>query len=303
MTAHRPVGRISDIGASMRRFLAFLFVGLATVSLRADDGPVTIKVKQPGVGDKVKETKTESTTQKVTATVMGMDMNKEDEASSKFVYIEEVVTKPAGAKRATKFKRVYESAELTKNGEKQDLNLAGKTVVIEKSGEGYTITVNGEEPTGTAAELLKKEFRKEKQVTEEDLLPKDPVKVGGTWKIALDKFAKDAEGEIDIDVAKSSGAGKLVKVYDKGGKKFGVMEITLDLTVNKIGGGGGQEVELKAGSKMKVVAVLDACIDGSLSTANGKITTTGELSGEVMGIVLKIGLNSVKDTTGEEVKK
>jgi hypothetical protein len=302
MTAHRPGGRTPDIGAPMRRTLAILVVGLAAVTLRADDGPVTIKVKQPGPGETIKETKTETSTQKIAATVMGMDMTKEEQETTKFVYTEEVVTRPAGAKRATKLRRTYETAERTKNGEKEDLALAGKTVVIEKAGDGYTITVDGKEPTGQAADLLKKEFRKEKQVDDEDLLPKQPVKVGGTWKIDLDQLAKDAEGELDIDVAKSTGTGKLVKVYDKGGKKFGVMEVTFDLVVNKAGGG-GQEVELKAGSKMKVVAVMDACIDGSSADGTGKITTTGDLTGSVMGIDLKITLNSVKNATSEDVKK
>ena len=303
MTAHRPDGRFTSNGVPMRRTLAILVVGLAAVTLRADDGPVTIKVKQAAVGDKIKETKTETGSQKVSFTVMGMDMNKEEQATSKFVYTEEVITKPAGARRATKLRRTYETAEMTKNGEKQDLDLAGKTVVIEKAGDGYTITVDGKEPTGPAAEILKKEFRKEKQVSEEDMLPKGPVKVGGTWKVDLDKFAKDAEGELEIDVAKSTGAGKLVKVYDKGGKKFGVMEITFDLAVNKVGGGGGQEIELKAGSKLKLVAVMDACIDGSANEVTGKVTATGDLAGAVMGIDLKIGLNSVRDSTSEDGKK
>ena len=287
----------------MRRTLAILVVGLAAVTLRADDGPVTIKVKKAGPGDRVKETKTETSTQKVAFTAMGMDMTKEDQGTTRFVYTEEVVTKPAGARRATKLRRVYEKAEVTKNGAKQNVGLDGKTVVIEKAADGYTITVDGSEPTGLAADLLKKEFRKEKQVDDEDLLPKEPVKVGGTWKIDLDKVAKDAEGELDIDVAKSTGTGKLVRVYDKGGKKFGVMEVTFDLVVNKVGGGGGQEVELKGGSKMKVVAVMDACIDGSSAEGTGTITTTGDFTGSVMGIDLKITLNSVRGATSEEVKK
>ena len=286
----------------MRHFLAILVVGLAAVTLRADDGPVTIKIKQPGPGEKVKETKTETTSQKISATVMGMDMTKEEQAVSKFVYTEEVISKPAGAKRPTKLRRTYETAELTKDGEKQDLDLAGKTVVIEKAGDGYTITVDGKEPTGLAADILKKEFRKEKQVNEEDLLPAEPVKAGGTWKIDLAKFAKDAADELEIDVAKSTGTGKLVKVYDKGGKKFGVMEITLDLALNKLGGDGGQQVDLKPGSKMKLVAVLDGCIDGSSADVTGKVTTTGDFTGTVMGIDLKIALTSVKEGTGREVK-
>ena len=287
----------------MRRVLALLALGLAAAALRADDGPVTLKIKQAGPGDRVKQTKTEENTNKVSFTVMGTDMTKDEKVVAKYVYTEEVLERPAGAKRPTKLKRTYESAELTKDGERQPLDLAGKTVVIEKAGDGYKITVDGQEPAGPAAEVLKKEFAKEKQVTDEDLLAKDPVKVGGTWKVDVAKLAKDAEGELDIDVARSSATGKLVKLYDKGGKKFGVVEITMELTLNKLGGGGGQEVELKPGSKLKLTAVMDGCIDGSDASVTGKVTVKGELAGTTMGIDLKFDLVSVKEGKAEEVKK
>ena len=145
----------------MRRVLTLLVLGLAAAALRADDGPVTIKIKQAGPGDRVKQTKTEENSNKVSFTVMGTDMTKEEKAVARYVYTEEVLERPAGAKRPTKLKRTYESAEMTKDGEKQDLGLAGKTVVIEKSGAGYTIAVDGQEPTGPAGEILKKEFNKD----------------------------------------------------------------------------------------------------------------------------------------------
>src|SRR5687767_1919847 len=140
----------------MRRVLTLLVLGLAAAALRADDGPVTIKIKQAGPGDRIKQTKTEENSNKVSFTVMGTDMTKEEKAVARYVYTEEVLERPAGAKRPTKLKRTYESAEMTKDGEKQDLGLAGKTVVIEKAGAGYTITVDGQEPTGQAGEILKK---------------------------------------------------------------------------------------------------------------------------------------------------
>lgn len=282
----------------MRRFVAILAVGLAAAARRADDGPVTIKVKQPGPGDRVKETKTENATQKTS--FMGMAM--ETKVGTKFVYTEEVIERPAGAKRATKLKRTYETAEMTKDGDKVDLGLVGKTVLIEKKGDGYDVTVDGKEVSGQAGDILKKEFAKEKQVNDEDLLPKEPVKVGGTWKIDLGPLAKDAADELAIDTEKSSATGKLTKVYDKGGHKFGVVEITLDLAVTKAGSG-GQALELKDGSKVQVTAVLDACIDGSKGDVTGKTTMTGTLAGTVMGNDVKIELGSVKEGTGEDLGK
>ena len=55
-------------------------------------------------------------------------------------------------------KRTYESAELTVNGQKQDLGLKGRTVLIEKKGDKYTFTADGKPVAGKAAELLGKEF-------------------------------------------------------------------------------------------------------------------------------------------------
>jgi hypothetical protein len=278
--------------------VAILAVAIAAAAGRADDGPVTIKVKQPGPGDRVKETKTENATQKTS--FMGMAM--ETKVGTKFVYTEEVIERPAGAKRATKLKRTYETAEMTKDGEKVDLGLVGKTVLVEKKGDGYDITVDGKEVSGPAADILKKEFAKEKQINDEDLLPKEPVKVGGTWKIDFGPLAKDAADELAIDVEKSSATGKLTKVYDKGGHKFGVVEITLDLAVTKAGSG-AQAIKLEDDSKMHVTAVLDACIDGSKADVTGKMTMTGNFTGTVMGKELKIDLASVKDGTGEDLGK
>jgi hypothetical protein len=286
----------------MRHIVTILAVALVAAAGRADDGPVTVKVKQAGPGDRVKETKTENATNKVSFSVMGMDQAKEDKVTTKFVYTDEVIEKPAGAKRATKLKRVYETAEMTKDGEKVDLGLAGKTVVIEKKGSGYDIMIDGKEVSGPGGDLLKKEFRKEKQVEDEDLLPKEPVKVGGTWKIDLTKLAEEASDELDVDVPKSTGTGKLIKVYDKDGHKFGVVEITLDLALNKIGPS-GQAVELKPGSKLQITATLDTCIDGSRNETTGKMAVKGAFSGTAMGIELKFDLQSQRDGASVEVGK
>src|SRR5262245_25298222 len=283
----------------MRRFLAVFAVGAMTFAGLQAEETITLKLKKPGKGDVVKETKT--VTEMVKVTVMGQDQNQE--SVTKLVYTEEVLEKPAAAKRPTKLKRVYETAEITKNGAKEDIGLAGKTVLVEKAGDGYKITVDGQEPAVLAAIVLKKEFRKEKEVTDEHFLPKTPVKVGDTWKIDMAPLAKDASGELEMDADKSSGAGKLIKVYDKDGKKFGTIEVTLDLTVSKIGEDGGQTVELKEGSKFNATAVMDICIDGSATGGAAKMTVKGDFSGTTMGVELKFDLTSVTEESSEEVKK
>jgi hypothetical protein len=69
-------------------------------------------------------------------------------------------------------------------------------------------------------------------------------------------------------------------VYDKGGKQFGVIEVTMDLLVTKLASG-PQEIPLKD-SKLTVALIMDGCIDGTEATGGGKMSMTGKLTGEFM---------------------
>ncbi|HET6572529.1 MAG TPA: hypothetical protein VFG68_02925 [Fimbriiglobus sp.] len=267
----------------MRRIAgtAALFGMLVAGAGLAQDGPVAIKLKKAGPGDVVKETRTETTSQKVTVTVMGQTKTNDVKATGNYDYIDDVIEKPKGARKPTKLKRTYESADLTANGQKQDLGLKGQTVLIEKKGDKYTFTVGGKPLTGKAAELLGKEFSDKKQTGEEDYLPGKPVRVGESWPIDVAKVAGElAEGGMVIDVTKSSATGKLTKVYDKRGKKFGVIEVAMGLVVTKLASG-PQEVPLKD-SKLTVTLTMDGCIDGTEATGGGKMSMTGKLTGEFM---------------------
>jgi hypothetical protein len=289
----------------MRRFIALLAASLfAAGGAFAADEAVTIKVKKPGPGDVVKETKTEKAVNKVTVNVMGTDRVQEETVTSKFAYIDEVVEKPAAAKQPTKVKRTYENASVQKGGKDEDAGLAGKTVVIEKKGDSYSFTIDGKEVSRLAADVLRKEFGKDKEITEEDFLPKEPVKVGGTWKLDIAKFAKDlsADAQMSADVEKSSGTGKLVKVYDKDGHKFGVLEIKMELVITK-GGRPGQEMAMKPGSSMKLTVNIDACIDGTSANGTSKVQVKGDLSGSMNNVTVKVDLTAEEEGTTEEVKK
>ncbi len=254
---------------------------LAGGAVLAQDGPVTIKLKKAGPGDVVKGTKTEAATQKVTATVMGQTQTKEDKSVATFTYTDAVDERPAGAAKPTKLRRTYEAADLTTAGAKEDLGLKGKTVLIEKKGDKYEFTVDGKPLAGKPAQFLAKEFSAKKQATDEDFLPGKPVKVGDGWTIDVGKVAGElGESGMVIDEKKSAAAGKLTKVYDKGGKKFGVIEVTMELVVTKLKG--AQEVPLKDGSKLTITLTLDGCIDGSEATGAGKMTMKGNLAGEFL---------------------
>jgi len=288
----------------MRHFFAVLTAGLLVATALAADDAVVIKVKKSVPGDVAETTKTEKASNKSTINIKGTDRTQEQSGSSKLAYRDEVIERPADAKRPTKFKRTYKTAELMRDTAKVDLGLAGKTVLIEKKGDKYEFTMEGKLLTGPAAEFLGREFSREKHLTEEDFFPKEPVKVGGTWKVDVAKVAKELGDEgMVVDPGKSSATGKLIKTYDKAGAKFGILELTLDMTVTTLKGGGGPDIALKEGSKVTITMSADACIDGTLDTGTAKMTMKGNLSGEVMGMPIKIEMDVVQENASEEVKK
>jgi hypothetical protein len=234
---------------------------------------------------------------------MGMNQNQIEGGTTKFVYTDEVIERPAGSKKPTKMKRTYETAELVAKGEEQKLGLAGKTVLIEKKGATYEFTIGDKALTGKAAEVLGKEFNKKSDTDEEAFLPKKPVSVGDTWKPDLPALTKELEAEgMTVDAAKSTATAKLTKVYKKGDATFGVIVVDLELAVTKVGPA-GMEIPLNAGSKLAIKVELDGCIDGTLATGTSKMSMKGNLAGEVMGVAITIALTATNDGSSDEVKK
>jgi hypothetical protein len=287
----------------MRRFIAVLAAGLFACAAPAADEAVTIKIKKSGPGEVNDTTKSEKVTNKITISAGGKDQVREENVSSKMAYQDEVIERPADAKRATKLKRTYKTAELVKDNTAVELGLADKTVMIEKKGDKYEFTIDGKAVSGPAAELLTREFGKEKHLTEDEMFPKGPVKVGESWKIDGAKVAKElGETGMVIDADKTTATGKLLRAYDKGGSKYGVLEITMEVAVTALKGG-AQEITVKPGSKLTITLNADACIDGTQDAGKAKTTMKGDLQGSVAGAELKFDLNVTQDNVSEEVKK
>src|SRR5262249_25527067 len=155
-------------------------------------------------------------------TIMGQAKEDTKKMSEATAY-KETVQKVDDKKHPTKLEREYTKAEKTADGKTEKSPLQGKTVVIEKKGDKCTFTYKGgEEVTGEAAADLNKEFNKNAHEDDLDklLMPKNAVKPGDEWKIDMNAVAKYfAAGEdIDVDGDKSTGTGKLLKVYKKDGK-------------------------------------------------------------------------------------
>jgi hypothetical protein len=247
--------------------LALLVTLVVWASAAPDPQPVTIKIKETAQGDVrlIESSEGEDMTFKVVDEKGKVLLSDTKKKSRSDAYTETI--RQREGKKNTKLERDYTKAEKQEDDKKFILGLVGKTVVVEKNGEKYVFALkDGEKLKEAAAEALTKEFatKRDENEVEKLLLPKTPVKPGDSWEVDLKTFIKEfgSDGEMEFDLAKSIGSGKLLKVYTQDGKQFGEMQIKLELAVTMIGKG-KDRMKAGAGSKVSLNIALDNCIDGN----------------------------------------
>lgn len=195
------------------------------------------------------------------------DTNASDE-----VYTETVLEK--GDDRSRKFKRVYQKATRTADGRTTARSYEGRTVVFELKGDKYAVTVEGDKPLDKAdlAELTRK-ANEDSQAQEQVFLPKKAVKVGDSWKIDYKELARAYGTQGNLDPENTSGGAKLVKVYEKDGKQFGVIELKL-----KLGPRPPKNVTVVKPVVAEMTVTFDGVIDGSSTEAS--MTMSGKMTGK-----------------------
>src|SRR5262249_51907008 len=129
----------------------------------------------------------------------------------------------------------------------------------ELKGNEYKLTAEGK-PELTADELsVVSERPKAKQ--DAIFVPETPVKVGGTWNIKIKDLAGTFDNgfpESSVDVDKSKAEGKLLRVYEKENRKFGILQFTVQLAIRDLG-----DYKFKTPMTFEFRSTLDAAIDGS----------------------------------------
>jgi hypothetical protein len=287
-----------------RLWVAVLAAGLIGGFAPAADEAVTLKIKKVAKGDVVTETKTEDVDTTIQASANGMKQTIDQGGSSKVVYTDEILEKGEKDKKATKVKRTYETFEMTKAGKKLDVDMAGKTVLIEKGKEKYTFSVDGKAVTGEAADMLDKEFNKKDEDEMEDLmLPKKAVKAGDTWDVDVKSLSKMFGEQMTVDEDKAKVTGKLVKLYDKDKAKWGVLEFTIDMPVKSVTVGPDTQADATAGSKLKITLTLDACVDGTVYGGTSTAKIEGEVGMKANGADISITTSGTIESKGGMAKK
>ncbi len=280
----------------LKLFAICLAVGALTGAASAQT--VTIKIKTSadvGKSTVYHSTEAESSDQQLIDAAGKAVKDEKNDSGEEQIYTETTLGKTDNV--TTKWKRAYEKATKTGNGKTAARSFEGKTIVFERKDGKVVVSAEGDAKIDPKdlEELQKKEAKSDQEQIEA-LLPKKAVKVGEKWTVDPKQIAKALDsGEAQpFNLDKSSGEGVLTKTYEKNGKQFGVIEVTMKLALADI-----PNVTFDAPQVMELKVTVDTCIDGS-STAGAinhaaKMTMKGTI--EVDG--QKISMNVKADSTGK----
>jgi hypothetical protein len=220
------------------RSCTILLVAMGWVSTAASElaqDKYTIKFKELGKGESSQVEHLEAMITKVSAQQPNDLVPKtfEMKGNKHYTYTDAILERPEGSPMPTKVRRVYERAvveTIEADGVKPfGPSLNGKTVVIEKKGPQYEFRSDGGEVLNHGIDDLIDEFNKGGQVKlVRMLLPPDPVAVNESWNIDAKEFLPDRDNNVSsIKGPKSNGTAKLLKVYKKDGRLYGVIDAVL----------------------------------------------------------------------------
>jgi hypothetical protein len=252
----------------------------ALAPLTASAQEYAIKIGSPGLGDKSQVTSTGNFDMefKVLDNAGNAVVEKKETKALRFEFRETGLERAGAGDELVRIKRFYDRGERRINGVRETLPYQGKTLLIQKKDGRFTFLIDndaggesleGKEDDELNEELNKGDFRK---LMNAAMLPRKAVKLNETWKLEVAPLARDLmkDGKIEVDEAKSKGSGKLVKIYQKNGKQFGVVELTMEFPVTHVINEGNKS-PTKEG-KITIKLERDGCIDGSLEQSHLKVT-------------------------------
>jgi hypothetical protein len=282
-------------------------VVLMLVPLTASAQEYVIKVKRPGLGDRsqVKSSGNSETEFKLVDSNGNAVMDKKETKTVKFVFLETGLERAATGDDLVHVKRQYEHAERKVDGARQTLPYQGKTLNIQKKNGTWVFEIEGDDVIyGKEAEELTEEFVKggATKLVNDAFLPRKAVKVDDTWKLDVAPLARDfgKDGKIEVDETKAKGSGKLLKVYQKNGKQFGVFELTIEVPVTALVND-GNKTPTKEG-KITIKVERDGCIDGTLEESAIKVHFDGEIKGDINANGMDLSLAISVHATAEELR-
>ncbi len=244
------------------RFLFTCLIGLSCTSPLAAEETYRIRLRtSPDVG-KTNDQKVEDSMETRWRFIddKGKEVRKElVEIARQEEYAETVLK--ADKDKVIQFQRLYRKARDSHGKKEQKAGHDGQTILFEKAEKGWRVTYKGGKKLPDGDRLSEEAEDKWLLTPILPLLPGKAVKVGEKWRVdakAVQASARHpsptSKDEVEVKLSKTAG-GKLVKVYRKGKRLFGVMEIEAEVDFVSKGKSGTHKLAIKVN--------IDAVIDGS----------------------------------------
>ncbi len=184
----------------------------------------------------------------------------------RYDYTETILETSPDEPRPTKVTRVYTIARKNgPDGKQQNASYVGKTITIERYLQGYKYSVEGESLPPLEQHEIAEDFVKGSWKLDNNL-PDKPVKVGDQWEVDFASITSIAGApQKGLDIEKSKITGRLVRVYEKDGRRWGVIELKILMVIDTVATNGSPiKGEVTTTGKFEIV------IDGS--SREGKMT-------------------------------
>jgi hypothetical protein len=259
-----------------RKWLLALGLVLVAGSCAWGQQAHTIRLKRVGQGETTHHEDTLTTEVRTRQVDTGGQVlaDHRDHSVRSTVYEETVLKQDQGTGQIRQLRRVCSKARLEVNGMESYLPYHGKAFVVERGPDRCEIRFEGEAPSAEFVRQLEEGFHAKKEASPLNaMLPINAVQAGQSWAFdprpLLTAWPKPAQ--VRLDLAKATGTGKLTRTYQKGERLFGVLEFRVEAPVVGVAFG-TREAAPRVGARLAVAVDVEACIDGSASTFNLRMT-------------------------------
>lgn len=177
----------------------------------------------------------------------------------------------------------------------------GKSFVLERAHGALTITTEKGEVTAAERALLNRLYggrHREDAISHRDFLPEKPVRIGEAWKPNVERLGKSLGNKLPVDGVKATASARLARVYDRGGHRFGIIDVKISFPVLPAGG-----IPVGPGSRLEVTIHYDGCIDGSICAAKMTGTIKGRIEADGPQGALEIDINGTIEVADTELSK
>jgi hypothetical protein len=258
------------------RFRAGWLVLAVVLPAGAAEDRYTIKIKNyPDVGQGIAHRETDR--QSSVIRVLNSDGKVVQENKPVEVSEEQYTTTilEMGDNWPTRYRRVYDKAVFGNGTESKQRSYQGRSILFEFRQGKFNLKVEdkGMVSKGDLHALAVRAAGEVFSGLDEVFLPGRAVKIDESWPVDGKVLMRGFGDNGKLDLAKSSGQAKLVKVYSKDGMQFGIIEFDLKLAYPSM-----DDFTFDPPALFEVNGTLETAIDGSSAAGTLKVTT--KLSGK-----------------------